>query len=256
MKTNAKTTAIYSAIAGCIITIANSLGYSVTGTSTGKTATIAFIAAGLATFVHIVTTHPAVKKAVKAVVRAPVTIVKKAAPKTSAPTTMYDSIDVSQIPVNAKAVAGYVDGRFQTYTKLVSKFPNAKKVAITVIGQNDMFGAEHPCIDVENGDASPVQGSAWIQEQINKGNHPIIYASTSTMVKILELSKLVPRHEFTVWTAHYGAGEHVCDAQCFTKFGGTSAMYADGTQWTDSALGRNLDQSKLNPDFFPGSVAT
>ena len=38
--------------------------------------------------------------------------------------TMYDAVDISQIPSNPAAVAGYVDGAFQTAHVLAARFPH------------------------------------------------------------------------------------------------------------------------------------
>jgi hypothetical protein len=49
-----------------------------------------------------------------------------------------------------------------------------------------------------------------------------------------------------LWSAHYGLGEHICGPNSC----GQLSIDADGTQWTSTAMGRNLDQSLLRTDFF------
>jgi peptidoglycan hydrolase-like protein with peptidoglycan-binding domain len=57
------------------------------------------------------------------------------------------------------------------------------------------------------------------------------------------------RASYRLWSAHYGAGEHICGpSSC-----GLVSMDCDGTQWTNAALGRNLDQSLLVAGFFGAS---
>ena len=52
--------------------------------------------------------------------------------------------------------------------------------------------------------------------------------------------------EIRLWSAHYTHTTHVCGPSSCRELGIT----ADGTQWTDRALGRTLDQSLLAGDFF------
>ena len=49
-----------------------------------------------------------------------------------------------------------------------------------------------------------------------------------------------------LWSAHYGLGEHICGPNSCKAL----SIEADGTQWTSSALGRVLDQSELQSNFF------
>ena len=78
---------------------------------------------------------------------------------------------------------------------------------------------------------------------------PCIYANASTMqgsvLPVLSQAKIA-RSSVRLWSAHYGLGEHICGpSSC-----GALSIEADGTQWTSSALGRVLDQSELQSNFF------
>ncbi len=56
----------------------------------------------------------------------------------------------------------------------------------------------------------------------------------------------IGRSTVRLWTAHYGLGQHICGpGSC-----GALSVEADGTQWTSSALGRVLDESELQANFF------
>lgn len=159
---------------------------------------------------------------------------------------MYDSIDLTQIPSDAQAVAGYLDGRWQTFSELEGRFPRALLLSITVTGSDTGAMA----VDEEPGDASVAGAVAWLRGAVARGVwRPCAYASASGMGALLaacaaaglELSGL------RFWSAHYGAGEHICGpSSC-----GLVDREMDGTQWTDQALGRNLDQSLLADSFFP-----
>lgn len=149
------------------------------------------------------------------------------------PITMYDSVDLRQVPLRAQAVAGYVDGAWPTFHMLARVWPHARLLSIAT-------SANHPanCLDVEAGDATVRQAPGWFYEQPHP-HLPVFYASRDTMpalVRELELAGIV-RRSYKLWVADFTGLEHI------------PAGY-DGCQWTDRALGRNLDQSLLLPNFF------
>lgn len=149
--------------------------------------------------------------------------------------TMYDSVTVSEIPSGAQAVAGYVGGKFPTFNSLLHDFPHAKHFSIAVNSHED---AE--CLDIETGDATPDLAPQWVRRQHDRGvKRPVVYANTSTMPAVLQALTHagIHRSEYRVWTAHYTGSPHI-------EFG------SDATQYTDKALGRNLDASLCIPTFF------
>lgn len=159
-------------------------------------------------------------------------------------TRMYDSVTVSAIPKGAPAVAGYVGGRFLTFPTLVKEFPKAHKLSIAVASTQD---AE--CLDIEPGDSTPALAAGWVRRQKARGvERPVVYTSLSgaqALVNTLQTSGL-PRGSYRLWTAHYTFHAHICDPKC--GFGLREP--ADATQWTDKALGRNLDESLCSNTFF------
>lgn len=157
--------------------------------------------------------------------------------------TMYDSINLSQIPANAEAVAGYVGGMWPTYGTLVLEWPHAKKLSVAVTARQD---AE--CLDVEAGDARADQAGAWVKRQIARGiKKPVVYTSVSQVPLLLrELAKAgVSRSQIRLWTAHYTFKPHLCSSSC-----GFGDLKADATQYSDHALGKNLDASLCSAGFF------
>ena len=161
---------------------------------------------------------------------------------------MFDSVTVSEIPQNAEAVAGYVDGQWQTYRELVVKFPKAKKLSIAVAAEHN---AE--CLDVESGDASNAQAAQWIRRQWGRGvKRPKVYTSVSNWKALqAELSAAGIKRRpwgksYRRWSAHYTWKPHRCGRSCgMPGFGRAGA-----TQWTNKALGRNLDESLCSRSFF------
>jgi hypothetical protein len=166
---------------------------------------------------------------------------------------MFDDVNVSLIPKNAQAVAGYVDGHFRTWAAVEKGWPHAKKLPIAVFGQDN-----GDALDVEPGDASVIQAAAWVKRQNarwSRDKHdvrlPVVYTSVSWaqgLVNALSKAGLKQRKHYLLWTAHYDPrkGEHLCSSSC--GFGFKSA--ADATQYTDRALGRSLDESVCRAGFW------
>lgn len=162
-------------------------------------------------------------------------------------TTMYDDVNLSLIPPNAEAVAGYVNGRWPTYPEVVRRWPKAKHLSIAVNRY-----ADADCLDVEKGDATNAEAPAWVKRQLARGAYrPVVYTSVSnapTLLRTLAAAG-ISRSLVRLWTAHYTHREHLCGPAC--GFGMKTT--ADATQWTDRALGRSLDQSLCAVGFFAGA---
>jgi Putative peptidoglycan binding domain len=91
---------------------------------------------------------------------------------------------------------------------------------------------------------------AWYERQRQRGiARPCLYASASVMqssvVPVL-LAAAVPRSSVRLWSAHYSGSAHICGpASCKL-----TSIEMDGCQFTDNALGRDLDESLLAADLF------
>lgn len=167
--------------------------------------------------------------------------------------TMYDSVNLAEIPPTADAVAGYVNGRWPTYSQLAKKFPKAHHLSIAVSAN-----ADADCLDVEPLDATNLQAPAWFrrQKQLRPDHKPTLYTSLSNVMALVDTLKTagIKPDEYHVWSAHYTHTEHLCGPAC--GFGLDFVVAA--TQYTDIALARNLDASAVSPGFFqvPVPVAT
>ena len=161
---------------------------------------------------------------------------------------MYDDVNVSLIPKDAQAVAGYVGGRWPTYNTVVRKWPHAKHLSIAVSASENAR-----CLDVEPGDATIAQAPAWVKRQKARGEKlPVLYTSASWGQKLVDTctkAGLVYGKDYLWWSAHYNVdlGKHLCGPGC--GFG--LKVHAHATQFTDKALGRSLDESVCSPGFFP-----
>ena len=167
---------------------------------------------------------------------------------------MYDTVQNDQFPAGAQAYAAYVDGSVgdqPNFDFILRTFPNARHLSIAVFASNNA-----DALDVESGASAPADVPAWYTRQKQRGiQRPCVYASASTMTgNILPVLRQanIARGDVRLWSAHYGFGEHICGpASC-----GLVPIEVDGTQWTNAALGRNLDQSLLLANFFPASSGT
>jgi hypothetical protein len=158
---------------------------------------------------------------------------------------MFDAVDIGQIPGDASIVAGYVNGNYVTFRQLSARFPHARHLSIAVTAE-----ADADALDVEPGDATYVQVPAWYQRQKARGAaRPVIYASVSRMTsEILPVLRQagIALADVRLWSAHYTYSAHLCGPGSCQQM----PVQADATQWTDRAMGRNLDQSVLAADFF------
>ncbi len=161
---------------------------------------------------------------------------------------MFDTAFNSQFPPGAQAYAAYVDGGVgdqPNYDWIVKAFPQARHLSIALFA-----GHNADALDVEARAAVPPDIPGWYARQVARGiARPVIYASVSTMndsvLPVLGQAGIA-RVQVRLWTAHYGLGEHICGPHSC----GALSVDADGTQWTSSAMGLDLDQSLLAADFF------
>lgn len=159
---------------------------------------------------------------------------------------MYDTTTPEAIPDDATAVAGYPRG-FVTFPYLVDHFHHANKLSIAIHEDQTDCGA----LDCENGDVPPLafdRIAKWVRTRIAMGKPRKLYASRDNIPPIIEGLKAlgIGRTLYEIWSAHVGLGPHMCaPVSCGAGF------TADATQWTFTALGRNLDESLISDTFFP-----
>lgn len=166
--------------------------------------------------------------------------------------TMFDSVTPAEIPAKAEAVAGYVGGKWPTFTGLAKSHPNAHRLSIAVTAAESA-----DCLDVEKGDATPAQAPGWLKSSRAKEAatvKPVLYTSVSQADHLIRTCQEagIPRSSYLLWTAHYTGKPHLCSSAC-NGAGVTFSGHADATQYEDHALGRNLDASQVRAGFFRGT---
>jgi hypothetical protein len=115
--------------------------------------------------------------------------------------TMYDSVTVTEIPTDAEAAAGYINGAYKNFDAIVARTPKAHHLSITVQAVN-----AGECLDVETGDATPDLAPGWVKARIARGvQTPVVYANASTMpaVKAALNASGLHRSDYSLWVARY-----------------------------------------------------
>lgn len=147
---------------------------------------------------------------------------------------MYDSVNVRAIPAGAKAVAGYVDGHWPTYSALLARhYPRAHCLSITVLG------GRAACLDFEQGDVYRVSEAVqWVRRELQHGTwRPCVYANRSTWDGPLRAALRPFGSRIRRWVADYDGVAEVPDG-------------FDAKQFTDHGP-NGCDVSICLPDFFP-----
>lgn len=156
--------------------------------------------------------------------------------------TMYDDVNVSLLPADATHIACYVDGTYENQAAIRARFPKARLLTIDVRGSY----RNGDCLDVEPGDATNADAVGWFKarEGHTSTPKPVLYTSASNVAALVATMTAagIARDRYYVWSAHYNGIPHIC--------GGCGYPTADGTQWTDHALGRSLDQSLMEGYVF------
>jgi hypothetical protein len=151
---------------------------------------------------------------------------------------MYDSVTISTIPAAARAVAGYLlPSSWPTYGNgsLARAFPHAVRVPIAVQSYVIIRGVTLGCLDVEPGDAVPSQAPGWVRAELAAHVKPCVYSNLSEWAQVRSYlaSAGITRSSYYAWLAYW------------TYHPGLVGGY-DLVQWTNHALGRNLDENTVS----------
>lgn len=157
-----------------------------------------------------------------------------ASPAAAQTITGYDSVTLSAIPSNAQAVGCYVGGWWPTCDAAEKDFPHAQLVTIAISASEHTYqGKPVDCLDIEPGDATVSQARGWDEAEIRLGEpHPCDYDMESQQP---QLHAAVAGLPVLFWDAAYD--------------GDPSLRGFDAHQWTDHALGRNLDGDTFSTKF-------
>lgn len=152
---------------------------------------------------------------------------------------MGDAITPANLPAGLGAYAGYNAGRWPNVDVIRAAHPGVPILEITPELANS-----GECLDIENGDAIPADAPRYVELRAAAGIwRPVLYGSRAVLPAIAGALTLagLPRSAYRLWSAHYGAGNHICGPHSCG-----SLVQADGTQWIDHG---GWDESAM-PDWF------
>lgn len=133
--------------------------------------------------------------------------------------TCADSVTVASLPDGLPMYAAYVDGLYRNYDECKKRFPTSIVIGIAVF-PSTLAG---DCLDVEQGDATPVQAPEWVRARRNAGHGgPLVYCSLAAWPSVRSefVRQGVPEPSY--WIAAYpGNGPELYDGSV-------------GHQWTDT----------------------
>lgn len=149
--------------------------------------------------------------------------------------TGYSSVTTDDIPVTAPVVFAYTDGRWAQLPEVRARCPHAKIVTVHCIERYgaDMYDFEPGCLPVD-------EAHIILDGVIRRGQQfPIAYAALDDMRNIRGRFAATGHHVSEVrWLpAHYTPTPEL-------------PAWADGVQWSRTALDRNLNEYLLTSHFF------
>jgi hypothetical protein len=125
--------------------------------------------------------------------------------------TMYDGIatlaaGIARSFPDAAMVAGYVNGAYAWSPTEWDLFPNAEHVTISVTASAD----EGDVLDVEAGDATPVQAYGWIHHRKQSGLwRPTVYCELAKVPAVREATgAYVLGADYDIWVADWTGSPH------------------------------------------------
>lgn len=138
-------------------------------------------------------------------------------------TTMYDSIDANSLPDDTQLCAGYINGKYQSYYGMVTRFGVSKVRSITTSAHNpDGSYVVADILDVENGDASPIEAPDWAISMRELDRDPTCYCSRlGTWPNTQKIFSLRGLSAPNYWIADYTHSPHLVPGSV-------------ATQWTDA----------------------
>lgn len=112
---------------------------------------------------------------------------------------MYDGITPASVPKGGDFYGGYVAGNWPDFAQLLADEPGAHLISIAV--QADEYA---DCLDVETGDATPVQAPGWAERQRADGNpYPWVYMNQSTWPDVIAAFTAQNVAPPLYWVANY-----------------------------------------------------
>jgi hypothetical protein len=144
----------------------------------------------------------------------------------------YDSIHVEDLPEGGDFYLGYVNGAYANVAEIKARFPDKPVYGLTVLGPLGGVLKGESGVDTEPGNVDIPGAAQDIKDELAAGVHmPIGYTMVSWADALVQAVTAlgVPRSQWRLLAAHYGAGQHICGPNTC----GQLRTPADGTQCFD-----------------------
>jgi len=135
---------------------------------------------------------------------------------------VYDSVDVSAIPREAKYVLGYVDGIYANIELIKIRFPNAKIITVTVTGYSRAMMA-----DVERGAIDTKTLKTWIAHKYYTGPFPVVYCSDNIKPVVSYAIAYVYKGQWAWWAADWTGVPHIVPTSEATQYADSTMLKKD-----------------------------
>lgn len=162
---------------------------------------------------------------------------------------MHDSITASDIPSDAVAVAGYVDGHYVWTDADWALFPNAYKLRVAVSASTN----DGDVLDVETGDATPQQAPGWVAMRRKAGlARPIVYCGAYAWRSVLDAFDMAGIGHPYYWVAQYTGEPHALPGAIAVQWAGdaTSGGHYDLSD-IDDAWVHGKERPMFDPPIGP-----
>jgi hypothetical protein len=153
--------------------------------------------------------------------------------------SMFDSVTLEAIPLNAPMIGAYANGRYQNFERAQVRWPLATVVAISVVaaGASDLAHV----LDVERGDATPAQFGAWADAmRAKRVLRPTAYVALGQAEDLVSANRAQGRLD--LWVANWTGlphqlevpGANVVAVQYAAPGHGSPGDYDLSVVWDDS----------------------
>lgn len=152
---------------------------------------------------------------------------------------MYDSITAADIPADAPAVAGYVDGPYRWSAADWDRFTTRRRVRIATRATT----LDADAADVERGDLTPEQAPSWVRNaRPAPGRLPMLYVNRSNRAAVEAACRGL---RYWLWVA-------TLDALAVMQPGAIATQWAGQT----SGSGGHFDLSLVDEVYFGAALAS
>jgi len=136
--------------------------------------------------------------------------------------TVYDSVDVSAIPREAKYLLGYVDGIYANVELIKIRCPDAKIITVTVTGDSRAMMA-----DVERGAIDTNRLKDWIANKFYTGPFPVVYCSDDIKPVVSYAIDSVYKGQWAWWAADWTGTPHLVPTSAATQYADSVILKKD-----------------------------